>query len=68
MLTCIPRVLLLLVLVSQSVGCKSFDIRQIEWGHHISVDEEGRARGHVQNEGQARYTYKDKLEDEEFQT
>ncbi len=61
------RVLLMLVLASQSFGCKSVDIREIEWGHHISVDEEGHARGHVKNEGQADFTYKDKLEDEEFQ-
>lgn len=44
MLTWMLRILLLLVLVSQSFGCKSY---QLERGHHISVDEEGRALGRV---------------------
>jgi hypothetical protein len=64
----IPRILLLLVLASQSFGCKSFDIHQIEWGHHISVDEDGRARGHVKSEGQDDFTYKEELGDKEFKT
>lgn len=68
MLPCILRVLLVSVIVSQSFGCKSVDIREIEWGHHISVDEEGQARGHVKNAEQDNYIYKNQLEDKEFQT
>ncbi len=57
MLSCMLRILLLLVLASQSFGCKSSDIGQAEQSHpiplreqfhHISVDEEGHARGYVQ--------------------
>lgn len=44
MLRCILRVVLLFVLAAQSFGCKSY---QFERGHHISVDEEGRALGRV---------------------
>jgi hypothetical protein len=78
MLTCILRILLLFVIVLQGFGCKSY---QIERGHHISVDEEGRARGHVTNKIQTVSTdtgdftlplfassKQEHLTDEEFQT
>ena len=68
MLTCILRILLLLVLASQNFGCKSSYITQIEWGHHISVDEEGRARGHIRKASQVDFKYEEQLNDEEFQT
>lgn len=73
MLTCMLRILLLFVFASQIFGCNSVDIRQIERGHHISVDEEGHALGHLKNKVQtdftdkADFTDKGQLTGEEFQ-
>jgi hypothetical protein len=67
MLTGMLRILLLLVLASQSYGCKSSDIAQIEPGHHISVDEEGNARGYVQHKVQYDKEQKNFTEQADFE-